>query len=146
MEITLFGMYLFLALYNAGNMTSLQLQHYSIYHLVGKEYFQKYIQANNEAAFLPAVLPGTLLLLASFVLVFLRPTFVTFPMALVLLAFNVIAMISTFAWQRRLQSEMALTGYDEGKVRLLLATNWIRTIAFMAQELLVVVLAMNALM
>jgi hypothetical protein len=50
--------------------------------------------------------------------------------ALISLALNLVAFISTFKWQRRLQSDMAITGYEELKIKLLLSTNWIRTIAF----------------
>ncbi len=51
--------------------------------------------------------------------------------AIVSLILNIMAFISTFKWQRKLQSDMADTGYDELKIKLLLSTNWIRTIAFM---------------
>ena len=71
--MTLFVVFLFLAIYNAGNMTTLQLQHYGIYPAVPKEGFAEYMRANNRAA---------------------------------------------------------ATGYDEGKVRLLIRTNWIRTVCY----------------
>jgi hypothetical protein len=38
--------------------------------------------------------------------------------------------------RRKLQAEMAVSGYDEAKTRLLITTNWIRTIAFLVQALL----------
>jgi hypothetical protein len=39
MPLILYGIYLFLAVFNAGNMTTLQIQHYAIYPFVGKENF-----------------------------------------------------------------------------------------------------------
>lgn len=130
LKIIIYGLYTFLAAYNAGNMMSLQLQHYSIYSFIGKENFKSYMIANNKAALIPAVLPGFLMLILSIVLIFFRPTFMSTLEVIVSLALNIIAFISTFKWQRKLQSEMTITGYDETKIRLLPATNWIRTIAF----------------
>ena len=130
MELIIYGIYTFLAAYNAGNMMSLQIQHYGIYTYVGKENFKAYMSANNKAALVPAILPGMLMLLLSIILMFMRPVFMTTGEAIASLVLNLIAFISTFKWQRKLQSDMANTGYDEGKINLLLSTNWIRTIAF----------------
>ena len=41
---------------------------------------------------------------------------------------NLVALLSTFVWQRPLHSRLAQSGYDEATVRRLIATNWIRTI------------------
>jgi hypothetical protein len=127
--MTFYLFFLFLAIYNAGCMTTLQLQHYAIYPAVGKENFANYMRANNRAAALPTILPAMLLLLASIVLLFYRPQFVRPAEAIGFVILNLIAFGSTFTWQRRLHSEMAESGYDEAKVQRLIATNWIRTIS-----------------
>jgi hypothetical protein len=119
-------------------MMSLQLQHYGIYPFVGKENFKSYISANNKAALIPAILPAMLMLILSVILLFIRPVFMTTWEAIVSLALNIIAFISTFKWQRKLQSDMANTGYDEEKIKLLLSTNWIRTIAFILLGILTI--------
>ena len=144
MALFLFGFYAFLAAYNAGNMTSLQLQHYGIYPFVGPENFKGYMQANNRAALLPAVIPGMLMLLLSVVLLFIRPAFMTRPMALASVALNVIAFASTVKWQRRIQAEMAATGYDEAKIALLRQSNWVRTIAFLLLAVFTILLLVLA--
>ena len=72
-----------------------------------------------------------LLLLLSIALVIFRPSFVRPYEASAALALNLITLFSTFRWQRRLQAEMATTGYDETKVPLLIRTNWIRTISYL---------------
>jgi hypothetical protein len=138
MQLIIFGLYTFLAAYNAGNMMSLQIQHYGIYRFVGKENFKTYMSANNKAAIIPAVLPGMLMLILSILLMFTRPAFMSTNSAMASLALNIIAFISTFKWQRKLQSDMADTGYDEAKIKLLLSTNWIRTIAFMLLGILTI--------
>ena len=138
MELIIYGVYTFLAAYNAGNMMSLQIQHYGIYHFVGKENFKSYMNANNKAALIPAILPGMVMLILSVVLLFIRPVFMTNPEAIASLALNIIAFISTLKWQRKLQSDMATIGYDDKKIKLLLSTNWIRTIAFILLGILTV--------
>ncbi|HEY8713222.1 MAG TPA: hypothetical protein VIM68_10135 [Thermoanaerobaculia bacterium] len=139
--MTFYLFFVFLAIYNAGCMTTLQLQHYGIYPSVGKENFKNYMGANNRAAALPTIVPAMLLLLASVVLMFYRPAFVRLSEATAFLILNIIALASTFTWQRPLHSEMAEVGYDEAKVRKLIATNWIRTIS----HLLIAILAIAIL-
>ena len=134
--LLLFVAFVFLAAFNAGAMTTLQLQHYAIYPQVGPANFVGYIRANNRAALVPVILPALLLLLVSVALVWLRPPLMHASEAMAAFVLNVIQMASTALWQRRLQSEMAVTGYDEAKVRLLIRTNWVRTIAFLVQALL----------
>ncbi len=145
MELIIYGVYTFLAAYNAGNMMSLQIQHYGIYPFVGKENFKTYMNANNKAAFIPAVLPGILMLILSIILMFIRPAFMTTNFAIASLTLNIIAFISTFKWQRKLHSDMANKGYDEAKIKLLLSTNWIRTIAFLLLGILTVSILVTAI-
>ena len=123
---------------------SLQIQHYGIYRFVGKDNFKSYMIANNKAALIPAVLPGFLILILSIVLMFFRPEFMSTLEAIVSLALNIIAFVSTFKWQRKLQSEMANTGYDETKIKLLLSTNWIRTIIFILLGILTIWILVKA--
>jgi len=118
----LFAAFLFLASFTAGTMTTLQIQHYAIYPQVVKESLTAYLRANNKAAFVPAILPAMLLLLASMALLVDRPRFMSGAEAFSVFILNLIALASTFVWQRRLQGEMAEKGYDEQKVSLLIST------------------------
>ncbi|MGI8400088.1 MAG: hypothetical protein ACR2NS_00595 [Gemmatimonadaceae bacterium] len=128
--MTLFVVFLFLAIYNTGCMTALQLQHYGIYPLVGREGFARYMSANNGAAAVPTIIPGMVLLLVSIGLVVFRPAFVQPLEAWAALALNLVTLFSTFRWQRPLQGEMAASGYDETKIRTVIRTNWIRTLCY----------------
>ena len=126
----LFVVFLFLAIYNTGCMTALQLQHYGIYPLVGRDGFAKYMAANNGAAAVPTIIPAILLLLTSVWLAMWRPAFIRPIEGYAAFWLNFIIFMSTALWQRKVQGEMAVTGYDESKVRLLIRTNWIRTICY----------------
>jgi hypothetical protein len=123
-----FVAFLLLAIYNMGCMTTLQLQHYGIYPAVGQEHFAAYVRANNRAATWPTIVPALLLLLSSVMLVVQRPGFVWPSEAVAGLGLNLVALLSTFVWQRPLHSRLAESGYDDATVRRLIATNWIRTI------------------
>jgi hypothetical protein len=119
-------------------MTALQIQHYGIYPAVGREGFADYIKANNWAAVVPTIVPAILLLLTSVGLVFFRPAFVSSLEGVEAFALNFVSLMSTFLWQVRLQSEMAVSGYDEGKIRKLIRTNWIRTVCYWLQAALAI--------
>ena len=69
---------------------------------------------------------------------FVRHDFMSLNIAIASLVLNIVAFFSTFKWQRKLQEEMAIGGYDDAKVKLLLATNWIRTAAFILLGILIV--------
>jgi hypothetical protein len=145
MAFMIYGVYLFLAVFAAGNMVTLQIQHYGIYPSVGKEHFRNYMQANNNAAKFPSIIPAMLLLLMNIVLIFMKPDFLPLLTVMFFLLLNIIALISTFTWQRKLQGEMAVTGYDAEKIARLIYTNWIRTVVFLLQAVLAVVITIRAL-
>lgn len=144
MPIILYGIYLFLAVFNAGNMLTLQIQHYGIYQSVGEVNFKDYMKANNKSAIIPSIFPAMLLMLVNIVLIFSRPAFMPRSIALLTFILNIIAFVSTITWQRKLQGDMAETGYDEIKILLLISTNWIRTLAFFVQALIAVAIVMQA--
>ena len=144
MPIIIYGIYLFLAVFNAGNMMTLQIQHYAIYPTVGRENFKTYMKANNKSALIPSIVPAILLIIVNIVLVFVRPDFMDKSIAVLSLVLNIIAFVSTATWQRKLQGELAITGYDEIKILLLISTNWIRTLAFFIQAIIAVAVIMNA--
>jgi ABC-type uncharacterized transport system permease subunit len=143
--LILYVVFLFLAIYNAGCMTTLQLQHYGIYPSVGKANFAAYMRANNRAAAVPTILPALSLLLVSIVLMVCRPGFVRPYEATTGLVLNLVALGSTFVWQRRIQGELAETGYDEQKIHTLIMTNWIRTAAHLLLAILVIMILLRVL-
>jgi hypothetical protein len=145
MLLTLFVLFLFLAIYNAGCMTTLQLQHYGIYPSVGKENFAAYMRANNRAAALPTILPAVSLLIVSLALLPYRPGFIRSYEAGIGLGLNLVALGSTLIWQRRIQGEMAASGYDDMKVQTLITTNWIRTAAHLLLALLAIMILRRVL-
>jgi hypothetical protein len=64
--------------------------------------------------------------------------------ASVAFALNLAQLASTMIWQRKLQAEMAETGYDDAKIQRLLTTNWIRTVAFLLEALMATAILLSA--
>lgn len=143
--LLVFAAFVFLAVFNAGAMTTLQIQHYAIYPLVGRDGFTGYIRANNRAALVPVIAPALLLLIVTLVLTAARPPFMRAGEAAAAFGLNLVQLASTAIWQRKLQAEMAVSGYDEAKTRLLITTNWIRTIAFLVQALLAMAIVIRGI-
>jgi hypothetical protein len=132
----IFLTYTFLAIFSAGAMLTLQVQHFALYPLVGREGFARYVQSNNRAAVFPAILAAVLVFFLSVVLLFDRPGFVPAWAASVAVVFNAVNIVSTMIWQGRLNGALAATGYDEKRVSLLIRTNWIRTAALLTQAVI----------
>ena len=143
--LIIFALFLFLTAYNAGVHLTLHIQHYAVYPLVGREGYAAYMEAQNRAAKVPAVLPGLALDLVAVALVAHPPSFVSPVEAWLALALNVVALFSTFRWQVPLQGEMAKSGWDERKFELLMSTNRIRPVAFLLQAGLAIEITMRAL-
>ena len=134
----LFLLFVFLAIYAAGMMTTLQLQHFALYPRVGKEAFRDYIAANNRAAIVPSILPALLLTLVSAVLAFIPQHEISRTLVFSSLLCNLINMVSTGIWQAKLHGQLARSGYREELVRELVATNWIRTSVLLVQAALAI--------
>jgi len=99
--VIIFLTYTFLAIFSAGAMLTLQVQHFALYPLVGRGGFAVYIQAKNRAAVFPAILAAVLVFFLSVVLLFDRPGFVPTWAAPVAVVFNVVNIVSTMIWQGR---------------------------------------------
>ncbi len=138
---TIFLLYLFFAIYCAGSMTVLQLQHFALYSRVGPENFKEYISANNRAAFLPSIFPALLVTILSIFLLFSRPEYMPLSLSILAVALNVINIGSTAIWQGKLHGQLAELGYNQAIIAQLANTNWVRTFALLAQGILAVIIA-----
>ncbi|MBS1598959.1 MAG: hypothetical protein JST75_12105 [Bacteroidetes bacterium] len=139
MQLIFYGIFLFLAVFTAGIITALHIQHYSIYNLVGKEHFKDYMRANNKAGIISSLIPSILLILVNFILVFSRPAFMTITETIFCLILNIIGLTSTLIGQRKIQTEMEETGYNEERISFLISTNWIRIFLYFTVALMAVI-------
>jgi hypothetical protein len=140
-----FILFIGFALYNVGYMFNSQLQHFALYPYLNPDGFTNYMQHNNKFAVAPAVVPGFVTMLLAVLLIWIRPNYVPANFVYFSVALNLIVIISTFIWQKALHVELAETGFDAAKIKLLLNTNWIRTVAYAIQGISILVLLKNIL-
>ena len=145
MQLILYAIYLFLAVFVAGNITTLQIQHYNIYTFIGKENFKNYMRANNKAAIISTISPMILLVIINLLLIFFRPAFMSITEAIFSLILSIVALISTYIVQWKTQTEMAETGYNEERISFLISISWIRTFISITVAVMSVAIVMNAL-
>jgi hypothetical protein len=145
LEHVLITAFIFLAFYMSGMMTTLQLQHFSLYPMVGRQAFRDYIAANNRAAIIPSIVPALLLTLVTAVLSFLPQRVVPLYLIRASLLCNCVNIASTVLWQARIHSEFERLGYQEELVNKLIETNWVRTCALLVQAVLAALAAAHTL-
>ncbi len=141
----IFAVYLFFAIYCAGSMTVLQMQHFTLYPKVGEANFIQYIQANNRAAFLPSILPAMLLLISTITLLFVKPTYMPFAFIIASLCLNIINITSSVIWQAKIHGQLEKVGFNEELINHLVNTNWIRTSALLIQSLIALYCVMKTI-
>lgn len=141
----IFVLFIGLALYNVGYMFNSQLQHFALYPYLNPNGFTNYMQHNNKFALVPAVIPGFLTMLVAILLIWFKPVYVSNNFVYLSIALNLIVIVSTFIWQKALHVQLAETGFDIAKIKLLLTTNWIRTVAYAIQGIVVLILLKNTL-
>lgn len=132
--MVVFWTFIYLTSFSAGVMLVLQIQHFGLYPLVGKEGFAAYVAANNRAAVFPAIFAALVLTVLSIVLLFDRPPFLSAAEAAACVALNFTNIASTIVWQGRIHARLARTGYDDRSVKRLIQTNWLRTATLLLQS------------
>ena len=132
--MVVFWTFVYLSSLSAGVMLVLQVQHFGLYPLVGKEGFAAYVAANNRAAVFPAIFAALVLMVLTIVLLFDRPTFFSAAEAAACVVLNFANIASTIVWQGRIHVRLARTGYDDDSVNRLIQTNWVRTAALLLQS------------
>jgi hypothetical protein len=129
---------LFSTLYNVGVIWVLQLNHYPLYAKVGQGEFQDYMTAHNQRILLPIVLPSIIAFASSLLLLWRRPLGTPSWSVLAVIFFNVVILLSTVLVQGKAHSALARNGYSESLIQRIIATNWIRTVAWTINGLLLI--------
>lgn len=122
-------------LFMTGFIWTMQLVHYPLFDRVGEDAFPVYETAHNRLFALVAG-PGVLVALVTAVLLlFARPPQVPLWAAVLGIVLLGVIMVSTALFQAPQHQELS-SGFDRGAYEFLLSTNWIRTVAWSAYELL----------
>jgi len=121
---------LFFTLYNVGVIWVLQLNHYPLYAQVGQGEFQAYLVAHNQRILLPIVLPGIIAFASSLLLLWRRPVEAPKWSVWVVIVLNAAILLSTILAQGPAHNALARDGYSEALIQRIITTNWLRTVAW----------------
>lgn len=135
-EILILLFCLFFTLYNTGVIWVLQLNHYPLYAKVGEREFRDYLTAHNGRILLPIVLPGSAAFVGSALLLWQRPVEIPSWSVWTLVAINAAILLSTVFVQGPAHNCLARDGYSENLIRRIITTNWLRTVAWTINGLL----------
>ena len=125
------SLHLLSTVYMTGLIWFVQRVHYPMYADVGSGHFARYEAAHNRRTGY-VVIPAMLTELATAILLFARQPIPLHLAGLVLIA---VIWFSTFALQVPCHKRL-LAGFDATTHRLLVHTNWIRTLAWTARALM----------
>lgn len=127
---------LLFTLYNTGVIWVLQLNHYPLYAKVGQREFRDYMTAHNGRILLPIVLPGIAAFISSLWLLWQRPFEIPNWSLWLVNLLNAATLLSTIFVQGPAHNQLARDGYSEILIRKIITTNWLRTLAWTVNGLL----------
>lgn len=123
-------------LFMVGLIWFVQVVHYPLFDGVGQNAFQAYALNHNRLTSWVVMPPMFIELATSMALVWFRPAGVRLRQVIIGLVLLTVIWLSTFLVQVP-QHTVLLRGYDADAHQVLVATNWIRTIAWSCRGLLV---------
>ncbi|MBC8161397.1 MAG: hypothetical protein H7Z42_09275 [Roseiflexaceae bacterium] len=125
-------------LFMTGVIWVIQVVHYPLFAQVGSAQFGLYHTGHNARITLVVLLPMLIEALTALVLVVARPTGVPLWTALLGLALVGVIWGSTFLLQVPYHNQLATLAGEESRAAIagLVATNWLRTLAWTARSLL----------
>ena len=135
-DILLLLFCLFFTLYNTGVIWVLQLNHYPLYAKVGQREFRDYMTSHNGRILLPIVLPSIAAFISSLLLLWQRPVEIPNWSVWLVNALNAATLLSTFFVQGPAHNALARDDYSEILIRRIITTNWLRTVAWTVNGLL----------
>ncbi|HEV2237749.1 MAG TPA: hypothetical protein VGR57_13905, partial [Ktedonobacterales bacterium] len=129
-----------LTLYMTGMIWSMQVLEYPLFALVGSKEFPAYHRRHNQGLPIFVILPSLAALASAVVLIFTRPARLPLWSNVVVAAIDLGVVAITAALEAPLHAKLDREGYSETVIRQLVRGNWIRTVLWTANGLLLLVL------
>jgi hypothetical protein len=127
---------LIFTLYMTGVIVSMQLLEYPLFGLVGPKEFPQYHAFHNRSLPILVFLPTLLALISAVLLLWIRPPSLPFWPALLVVVCDLGIIISTAISQAPLHGKLDRDGFSAEIITRLVRTNWIRTVLWIANALL----------
>lgn len=132
MAITLFVLQLASTLIMVGVIWFVQVVHYPLFGRVGEQEFSAYERSHQQRTGIVVIPPMLVELTTAVAMIAYRPPGTPRWVAVLGLALVAVAWVSTFALQAPTHGRLS-PGFEPGLHRFLVATNWIRTVAWTAR-------------
>lgn len=104
--------------------------------LVGPREFPAYHRRHNRGLPLLVILPSLAAFVSAVVLIFTRPTRLPLWASIVIAALDLIIIVATVAREAPLHARLDREGYSPTLIRQLVLSNWIRTLLWTVNALL----------
>src|SRR5215469_859400 len=128
------------SLYMTGMIWSMQLLEYPLFALVGPKEFSAYHRRHNRALPFAVILPSVIALVSAVVLIFTRPARLPLWASIVVAGLDLIIVVVTAVREAPLHAKLDRDGSSPTVIRQLVQGNWIRTVLWTANALILLVL------
>lgn len=132
-------------LYMTGVIWFMQLLEYPLFALVGRSEFPAYHAAHNRAVPLLVFVPTFIALGSVLALFWVRPNGIPMWSIVLVLTLLIVTIISTVAWQAPLHQQLDRDGFSTDTIRSLVAANWLRTLTWTLNAVLLLYMVVTAL-
>jgi hypothetical protein len=132
-----------LTLYMTGMIWSMQILEYPLFALVGPKEFPTYHRRHNRGLPVFVILPSVAALVSAVVLIFTRPAHLSQWSPFVVAALDLVVVVVTAGREAPLHAKLDREGYSQPVIRQLVQGNWIRTMLWTANGLLLLALTVQ---
>ena len=127
-------------LYMTGMIWSMQILEYPLFALVGAKEFPAYHRRHNRGLPFLVILPSLVAFVSAVVLIFTRPARLPLSASIVIAVLDLIIIIATVAREAPLHAQLDREGFSATLIRQLVLGNWIRTLLWTINALLLLAL------
>ncbi len=127
-------------LYMTGMIWSMQILEYPLFALVGAKEFPAYHRRHNRGLPFLVILPSLVAFVSAVVLIFTRPARLPLSASIVIAVLDLIIIIATVALEAPLHAQLDREGFSATLIRQLVLGNWIRTLLWTINALLLLAL------
>lgn len=129
-----------LTLYMSGMIWSMQILEYPLFALVGQQEFPAYHRRHNRGLPFLVILPSLGAFISAVVLIFTRPAHHPLWASIVITVLDALIIIATVAREAPLHAQLDREGYSPVLIRQLVLGNWIRTLLWTINAILLLML------
>ena len=128
-----------LTLYMSGMIWSMQILEYPLFALVGPKEFPAYHWRHNRGLPFLVMLPSLAAFASAVALIFTRPARLPLWASIVIAVLDLFILIATVAREAPLHAQIDREGSQAGLIRQLVQGNWIRTVLWTVNAILLLV-------